>query len=80
MPERTAPPTWVTDGEREWIGWLEAVGDDGKAIVVDALGGRVAAAASRTASAPPRDWRPTRRADASRPVRRWGAVTHGRAR
>jgi hypothetical protein len=42
MPERTAPPTWVTDGDREWIGWLESVGDDGRAIVVDSLGGRVA--------------------------------------
>jgi hypothetical protein len=43
MPERTAPPTWVTDGDREWIGWLEEVDDDGMAIVVDSLGGRVAA-------------------------------------
>ena len=22
MPERREPPTWVTDGEREWIGRL----------------------------------------------------------
>ena len=44
MPERTAPPTWVTDGEHEWIGRLEAVDEDGMAIVIDSLGRRVAAA------------------------------------
>jgi hypothetical protein len=43
MPERTAPPTWVTDGEHEWIGRLETVGEDGRAIVIDSLGGRVTA-------------------------------------
>jgi hypothetical protein len=43
MPERTQPPTWVTDGEHEWIGWLERVSEDGKAVVVDPLGGRVLA-------------------------------------
>jgi hypothetical protein len=42
MPERREPRTWVTDGEREWIGRLEQVRDDGKAVVVGD-GGRVIA-------------------------------------
>ena len=41
MPERTEPYTWVTEGEHEWIGRLVHVRDDGKAVIVNADGGRV---------------------------------------
>jgi hypothetical protein len=41
IPERTEPYTWVTDGPREWIGRLVHIRDDGKAVVVNAHGGRV---------------------------------------
>ena len=41
MPERTEPYAWVTDGASEWIGRLVHIRDDGRAIVVNAEGGRV---------------------------------------
>jgi hypothetical protein len=43
MPERNAPQAWVTDGEREWIGRLERLRDDGKAVVTGPDGGIVVA-------------------------------------
>ena len=44
MPQQKPPQTWVTDGECDWIGRLVAVREDGKAVVMNSLGGRVVAA------------------------------------
>ncbi len=41
MPEQTEPYAWVTDGRSEWIGRLVDVRGDGRAVVVNADGGRV---------------------------------------
>ncbi len=66
MPQRHAPQTWITDGECDWIGRLVDVRADGKAVVVNAIGGRVIAAWTPW-EAPPRVLA-VRCADCDRPV------------